>query len=732
MSKIYKISKFVLPIIPAILIVSWILFTKTHVLGNCKKFLLETFQTKHIENLAARENFIGDKQLLNRPYVEDIYELQIKNPPVEIRLPFKKALFIDGLSLFFNGDLDSNSSLSAKHFDLYYKESENTWTLLDTKRNYRKTTYKILFPETLTTEELKIVIYKAAHNDKVQISDLKFLTRAKTSFIEGFFNVINPSQKGILANFTFSLFFLAILIIPGFTLAQKYDSETRLVLAPIFTIIVLSSSTLLFMASQKDIFLYLFLFIFLATAIIFLKKKLYKHLFEIKTLFLIIFVALTITTTLQLQRDYLFSLNYMESHLDELIFFPQKNGYYGYHSDNTRPWGAARAILHNAPVYSKKAEDYALGASPIEIVNRTPLLQIITVPILKVFGESHFIYRRFLTSLAAFYFVNLFVFIRHFFSKPIAITATLMSLINTYLNYKVINTEIYVKFVAIYLIYTGLIFLHKKFKNEKENLAVPTIAMCLAFAMHPMVVIIIPAILILHIKIHGFSKKTLKKYVLTTLPTAIAMSIWAFYSLGFAPMNKNIYMQNSAIPGIGEILKRAKILLTVLIFGTPDGGGNIKQIFIDGNFSVISILTPIVFLVYLTAFNFKNLKKHWHMIGLSIAPFLLMLFISRAQFLGTAIHFYIFVLPIIFAIVAEKTLRCTKSCAFLIYASYVIFNFVNLYRYSWIYNQMRYTSLSVSLFKFMLVLIYLLLGTFLMKHAVFEKNSKLEGARSAR
>src|SRR3989344_7447772 len=128
------------------------------------------------ESKEAYENFKGDSSLLSPPISPEYYAAYPSGgESVVVEIPFNKPTNISGFSVFFKGNLHSTSSYLPIDFDVFIKsEDGESDYLVERITNNRSSVYKLITDSNKTIVGYKLVIHKAAYEENVKISDLKF------------------------------------------------------------------------------------------------------------------------------------------------------------------------------------------------------------------------------------------------------------------------------------------------------------------------------------------------------------------------------------------------------------------------------------------------------------------------------------------------------------------------------------------------------------------------------
>lgn len=510
--------------------------------------VLKTSIPVEIARETIRSHLIGDQRLLSDPLSSDYFAVSGVTPekPFEIPLQFDQPQSVSGLSIFFPGNLETDSSFVPQNFDIYYQKPGQRWTLVSQKTNYFKSSYRLDLTENFPISGLKIVLKKSDHEGgEVRLSDLKLYSAKKVSLLEYFFWYAHTHNKSLPAYLLYSLIFYFLLLLPGFVFAglfiknhPPHKSELALVAGPLISFLLLGISTTLFILSKKPIFLWLILPYFVVGIVIFFRQKSYRTLSRLKLLIFIPLIFILAASLLQIIRDTLFNLNYFEPYIDKQAFVPVF-GYFGYHADNYLPWGIARSLLHNVSVFSDTALKYRLGLSPNSVFDRTPLFSLMVTPILAIFGESHFIFQKFANVLVSFYYLAIYYTINTIFTKNVAKLSTLLILLSVPLSLTTFNAEVNIKSVAMYpLVLAAGIF----YSRLEKRFLWTTVLLMIAIFTHPMVVLFLPAFaLIYFFQIKPFKKALLSSALCCSAVIAVLATWIIFGNSQKTNLQPNIY-----------------------------------------------------------------------------------------------------------------------------------------------------------------------------------------------
>lgn len=693
-----------------------------------------------IEDPSLRESFSGDQKLLSVPTDVQFSVPVSLEKPSEILLPFKKPVSVSGLSIFFPGNLHSISSYLAREFRIYYKLSDGKWVLFDEVLDNRKSDYKHTIGKDLLVSAFKINISRAAFDDSIQISDLKFYKTKSISLFDFIVVSIHSYDKSYISYLILSLVLFIFVLFPGYAFLTIIDErwgmvsprEYKFIFAPVFSILVLGGVTMLYLFSSSFYWFYLYLFLFIYSTAFLFRRKLFRQIFsEAKWPLALIALVLIVVNSLQAKRDFLFNLNYIESYIDKLEFVPDLGGYFGYHFDNTLQWGISREFLHRTAIFSEASDKYRLGGDGNNFLDRTPLLPLITTPILFFFGESHFVYQRYLNLLMSLYYSASFILLTKFFSRWTSKVTSLLLLLSGPITYQVFNTEVYFKYFAIYPILLAIII----WRNDSKiviKLKIPLIGlfMAMAYFIHPMTILFSGLLLVGFILRSKFSWNSIKKLLITVVPLFLIVVIWT----GFIKYEKSIALSRVA-PRTGiyetnfmsfKVESLQNIFYNSINFFLPDFLDKSKTFtsFISKNYflqqllrlSLIAAITPVLFIWLLfSLFDSSVWKRYSYQLLFGIGPIILYLIFLRQYSLGLHAVFYPFMLPFLLGISVNLLENKGRLFRLTILISFPIFSLLYIHYLSGTYSTLKYLSPFTRLLTYPIIGVYFLSSVFLAK-----------------
>ena len=736
------------------LIIFFIAFLSTGLFFGLKGSILtdkfiDVFFTKYQE-IDIKDSFIGNdndpegNEILGSPLTQVGVIVSSISPrsPRTIHFGFKKPIRFDSFSIFFYGDLHSVSSTSAKDFCVYYQDKKDQWQVMAEVRDNTSPVYQFRSPTTISTNAVEIVILRASFHGIVRYGDLKFFQKQRVGVGEKLKFFINSRRRGLLARWFYYFTFLGFLFLPGYIIMDlitkrkkwKIDSDSKIIFSPVFSIVFLSLIALIYLLTGRKAILNSYLFIFLCSLIWFVKnrKRLFKEIRNSITPLLLITTALLIIFLVIAERDYLFNLPYFYHYLDKLEPIPMA-GYPGYEADNRFQWGIARMFLHRFSPWSTEATPFLLGGTPATVFDRTPVLSLMTTVILGIFGESHFIYQRFLEVLAVLYYGAAYLVIKSYFSKRIAKIVIVLILLNVHLTYYAFNAEVYFKYFAIYPMLLALILINKK---GRFNNLITGLLIGISFFIHPMVLIFAAVVFFVYLKKYKISRKFFEKSFISFFSTFVFFLGWALFSR-YIKQKANLDLLESQNLYLKKLLSfRPQFLFNKLInivnIFIPDvllksfhgsiGKADFFNYFIKFflRLSLMAALSPIFIIVLILSLINKKFKNNWLFLYFGIGPLIIFVLILHDYSFGGYVLFYPFIMPFLLTLIVSRLVCMNIKKRLLIMVSYLLFMLLSLYYFSGVFVSINCASLVVHRLFLMILVIYFALSTLLLKSCFFD------------
>jgi len=674
------------------------------------------------DNMLATENNSSILDILSPPNSMDRFVSIVIKKDSEgiINLEFNNKIIIDGLSFYFVGDLSGQPSMGAKNISIFSEDSSGQMILVNSTMGNSRPYYKLLTKDKIKTSKIELRFSEPYYYDvngegDVRINDLHFYKKNKTNLIKSFNSAVNLCPQSVLAYPFYYLVFLITLLIPGFVafylISKKYnlnlDNELILVFSPIFGIVIMFISVIIFLISDLRATLYAYPMISVLLLFEFFRRKLYNDFCENRTMIYLMTCALFLVAMVVMQRDYFFNLQYLGSYLDTNNPIPI-DGYPGYFVDSLFPWRISRVYLHDYALNDPMATKLLTETT---IYDRTPVLPMISVVILNAFGEGHFIYQRFLEVIAIFFLGAYYVLVSRYYTVKIAVISSILVLLNVQIFLIAQNVEIYYKYFSIYPAILALtIFLFgKKYKNIIVGLL-----LSLAFLIHPSTLIYSVLLIILYVVKYKISKAMLSNiYSLITI-LFLTIAIWlliplfvlnsststnnhSFYISEFGKINANIILTkiyniiSLFIPSVLRISQGTRETLSIRYF--------ISYQFL--RFSIISNLTPLFFILlpYYFILNFRKAKQ-WILIATLPLFIYWFFYLNQSDFFfmygGAYFILYPFVIPLCLAFIVNYMLKERIVFRIIILLSYLCSVSISLFYLSGIFEKLKNPQIIIS------------------------------------
>ncbi|MFC1700342.1 glycosyltransferase [Patescibacteria group bacterium] len=676
--------------------------------------------------------FIGNQMLLNSPVQEKNFRVRLDGNNHEVYFPFSKSLNISGFSVFFPGNYKDTVSYLPTDFDVYFKEAESErWILGEEVRNFNRTSYVFLMGESRNMMGFRMDIKGAFNKNIVQISDFKVLRYKSVTLHKFINNWLLGHSKTFVARILYTMLFLLTLLVPGIVLFNKITNRSKtfsdsliLILSPVISAVLLAILGIIYILTGFWVVFYIYIFIFIVSLLIFVKDKLYKLLKDNKSALAISLLSIFISILLQSYREGLFNLSYIEHVIDGFSYLPVSS-YFGYHIDNTLPWAISRSFLHRVSVFSDLSNNFRLGHPVTSVLDKPPLLPIILVPILGIFGESHFIYMQFMTVTTSLFFSTFYLIFKTKFRYKVAVITSLLLLLSCPFTFKMGNFEVYNKYFAMYLILVG-IFL-ENYKEFKGKYCLIGFLLTIGFLVHPMTLLISIAFPIIFYFKNKHKKKIILKVLLSYLFLFATGVLFLFVTSKIRQNYTNVEGTNLYVDMVfsadKKIIIKDKLLNFISVF-LPDISMLRYRISVkDTSFvdlstwyldrflliSFISIVTPIFFFIGLRRIFSKESIRQLPLLFYGLIPVTLLFILYPRYAPGWHMQFNIILVPVFLALVVDAVENMRPKSKVFLYISHILFSLLSLYRVSWIFNNMKYNNPSIAwLFRFILVTYFLL------------------------
>ena len=669
-----------------------------------------------------------------------------KNEESVLDLDIPNALHLDGLSFYFVGDLTKQPSVGARKIAVYYEDKDGQLKLFDSVENNSQPYYRFFSKHGVETSRLQLRLsepfyYNLEGGGDVRINDLHFYKKITADLFDSLKSNFHFYSQSVAAYIFYYFVFLILLFPPGFVvfslLSKKFnlffDSEFILILSPVFGIVAMFFTTIIFLITNFKIVLYIYPAVALLLIVEFIRRKLYGELFKNYLIIIFMLIALLCIFLVIVQRDYYFNLQYLGTYLDNLRPIPI-DGYSGYFVDNLFPWRIARVYFHDYALSSPEARNLLTETT---IYDRTPVLPMISANIMSILGEGHFVFQRFLEILAVLFLGVYYSLVRRYYSSKVAVVSVLLVVLNVPIFLIAQNAEIYYKFLSIYPVLLALIvfFFFKRYPNF-----IIGCLLALAFFVHPSTLIYSLAVLSLYIFRYKFTKALLRNIYPVISILLLGFAVW-FLVPSFvkdsvtSTNNHSFYISEASKVDKNFILAKTYNLVSLFIptiFKIGEGSKeafSFKYLFnhIFLRFSIISNLTPLFFLL-LPLYFVKKYQEAKRWIFISISPLIIywLLYLNQADFFfqygGAYFILYPFVIPLCLAFVINYLLKEKMVYKIIILVSYLAWMLINLYYLSGIFEKMKSPQAMISELSWLILLIYGSLSFFVFLRVSEQKN----------
>ncbi len=628
-----------------------------------------------------------------------------RSTPQKIEILLSKPLNISGVEFYFPGNFHNTSSYLAEDFDVI-AETEFGSSYIEVVRGNRKSSFRKTLQEELETKKIEIILHKAAFDNAVAIKNFNLLERKQVNFLFAMKDYVSRHNESFPFYIIYSAIFYILVYVSGYGLAQlmqqyrrrNISPENKLAFGPVIFLSILAVSAMVYYFLGIELALYIPFLLFILAGYAFLKDRLYKNLGELKFILFITIIATLVSTVVQAQRDFLVNLPYIEQYLVEQKYPPdcRGGGYYGYHIDNTRSWGIARIILNRVELDSEETEYYLLGHEKASIFDRTPMLALITAPILKMFGESHFIYQRFTNVLVSLYFCSVYILIKRYLNTNTAKKVSLLMLMNVPFLFMAFSTEVHLKYIAFYPAILALAIL------KRPHIPFYIIGLLLAMSLfiHPLAMIIIASVGIYYLSRLKGINNIIYGYIISFSPSIITFILWTTFSNNYlvsGSLSSNIYAQS--LSNIPKQFIADKIFNLINLF-LPDYTLTYHENFTSLAYfrnllsrSLVFAITPVLAIFFiLKTKNVISNVKYRQALWFILTPLALFLLVYSGTSYGIFSAIYPLIIPLILGIIVrEMTAKSTKVKLFLLF-SYFFFMSLELYFLSGIFIEFNHKS----------------------------------------
>jgi hypothetical protein len=629
-----------------------------------------------VNNSDAKKYFVGEQKIFNSP----VQLYGISPDGKDYLIPFSQPINVSGFSFLFVGNLHAVSSFLAKNFAVYKLSLDNKWVLIEKIKGNNKTKYTLNLESNFLTKGFKVHFHDGLAENSVWLQSLKFYSYKRVNCIEYFKYLFKNTYNTPIGYYLFPALLYILLIIPGYTLLiwinenwisnKNQTSEHLLVFAPVISIVILTIlSTLFLFTDVKEIF-YIYILLFLFSSVYFIFQGHFYKISANKNPIIIVIIACFILISIQATRDFLFNTPYFDTDLSSL---PKGSGYFGYHTDNTGPWSFSRVLLNSVSIFSNTAHDYFIGWEPTFVFQRPPLLALLAIPFMHFFGEGHFIYNSLLILLVGLYFQASYILIKQEFGFKIAGFVCLFLLLNMQLVYSPNNSEVFVKYFAIYFSFLALIFFSTPKGVEPRSLlnkdVLCSLFLGLSFFAHPIALAIILLLLILICLTYRVSQISLyRSIIISSFPFLVFIG-WYIWIPRIYPqpvdkevdLGTNTYLEVLSKFSIESIQNKVfnfiniffpKVMIAISSGKFPN---DIWHHFF--RYSIISAVSPLLLFLLVIFFKKGFHKQNLKPLLFAFAPLFLFILAIPTYSLGGWSVFYPFCLPFIFSLIAVTFLQ---------------------------------------------------------------------------
>ncbi len=672
------------------------------------------------ESAKKAKNIIDGSPLTMRP-------VAIPDNPLHeavIVFDFEKPRPIGKVGIFFWGDLHRATSYHATEYRIEILCNGEWISIGEGKDNREPLVTHYINPKYQPTQ-VKIEFTKAFLDHMVQVGEVYLYEREKVSLLKGMVHYLKQYNKSLPASFLYTFLFLIMLFFPGYCIAQAFserilDEEDKFVFSFFFSIILYVIMSLGGLISKILGIYNLILLMSIVGFLVFLYKGWWKKVIQQDRALLIVFPLFLVFSILyQHHRDLMFSLPYIESYLDTVTIPPMP--YYGYHADNLFPWRIAKVFLHHLDPASTYMQEF-LG-DRFAVFRRTPLLPLLTVPFLHVFGESHFIYQKLLTLLGGLFLLPIYTVIKRIFNKLTAQLTIYTILLNFFFFFLPLSFEVYYKYCALFPIFLILLLIEKRgIQNLKTNFLLGFIA-AISFLIHPAVAVVYLISLFIYIALKFRSLK----WMFVSFGVFFCVSIpwllfWLYYHYKFSlPLVESSYaglILDHTVSKTHLFLRLIGIFLPVL-----------PSILLKNNLGLFLTLSPLLFIIFFLGVM-SSFNKHKVLFLLAFFPCII-LALPNTQYSELVMFGYYLLIPITLAfcisyIASIKRIPLRRIMLFLTLAQYVVFNLIMGKNLGIFFaQQIQFNHLKSShIITYLGMLTYIFLVSFLILKCAFSQISR--------
>ena len=704
----------------------------------------------------ARVLFMGDERLLEPPLSPAPLGVLVgPADPATIIIPFSEPVHVSGFSFFCAGNMHAVSSYSPRSFEIWYKDHTDEWVSVAREHRHAESTYHLQLSENVTTTAFRVVVYIAPEASTAVFGDLTFYERIDVPWYVALADAAYRHRRGPAAYLFYSFLFYALLLIPGVGYTQSFlkkkggawPASLLVVCGPLVMLCMLILVAFLGVVTQVMGVLLAWLPLALYGCWLFWRHVSWQMLRAAWRWVTLVAVVLVAINLLQLQRDYMFNLHYIEPYLETLPFIPIHGGYFGYHADNTLQWGIARTLLHQVPIFSEAADALRLGFNGRAMFDRTPFLPLASMPIIQFFGEGHFIYQRWLNVLMALYYPAMVFLVNRLVSKKAALITAVLLVLSPHITYQTFLVEVYIKYVALYPLLLGLIIaLVKDIPLRARHFSAGLLGV-IAYLIHPIVLLFLAPLGVIYLVRYRLSRDFWRRALPVFVPVVIAFVSWSLFSSWFLaahqppdlPQQPSLYLRQLAtvtnetltnkVINIGNIFV-PDILARKAEYDTLFSGTYFRHQFV--RYSMIMAVSPLILLLFLRSLTDRVFRVHYRdVLLMALIPLALFLVLFHTYSFGAYSLLYPFVVPLIWGLAVTYAERFAGWVRVVGIASFPLWMIPTLQYVSEVTPSLEVESHIVKVSSYAVIALFILLGLVLLR-VVWRSTTEAEDTLPAK
>lgn len=488
--------------------------------------------TNHFKEIAVKKNAEMPSALLGtvdhdaRNYDKAGGELffMCKSNLCEAKYSFNNLVSVNKISIIFSGEYpkDKNNLLF-----LAVDSQPVSLTDIASRCDAGSNICTYYFTGKTTIKNIDIMLRNGTYNP-YGISEIKFYSATSKNFIDTLFDFIFIWPRSIFSYFFYPLIFFFIFITPGLLiwhyLKKRYPVHFafRILISLLAFYLVLLITSLFFPTYVLKIIVGSAVLISLLS--FFLKRHIFLRLFnQNKTILVIYITSLFFITSIMYIKDFpnreqTIKINDFYYTADHHIVVP----FGTYETDFIIPFQSAINYMKGgSALYEKIGTIY-------NITDRTPLISLLLIPFLKLFGTNMFIYQMFTVTTGNLFIIAFYYVARNYVDN---VKSAAIALVLSFSHFFVFVTLYWPqKTIALFFIFSSLYYLVK----HKPDRLLAGIHMLIAFLLHMFVVVYyIPFSFFVLTKEYSVShslKKAIKPFLIYLIPTIIGFAIWTFFS----------------------------------------------------------------------------------------------------------------------------------------------------------------------------------------------------------